>query len=485
VWSFQSAPGLHPQKVTVNTRRAGTAPGLVFIDPTVSSPSAAVVGQTGPLILDDAGNPVWFRPLSSTEVSASNFQVQRWRGRPVLTWWQGIIAGGAGYQNLPPGDPEPDSCYVILDDRYRPLRTIEARDGYTADQHELILTPRGTALYTSTKVVKMDLRPYGGPEDGAISSPQIQEVDLDTGALVFTWSPIDHIDLAESEQPAATATASGDVWDAFHVNSIQESDDGSSLLVSMRNTWTVYKIDKRSGAVQWRLGGRKSDFAMGSGAAFAWQHDARWLSEDRITLFDDGCCELDAEPPVPAEQVSHGLTLTLDEGRRTASATASYFHDPPASVASQGNVQTLPNGDVFVGWGAGQWFSELRADGNSASDPGDDVLLDVTMPGANTSYRAFRLPWTATPAAPPVLVVHEDAGSRVAFASWNGSTETRSWRLLAGADSGHLHVVSDDVPRTGFEVSIPVRDGGPLYAVQALDGAGRVIGESHPVRAGG
>jgi hypothetical protein len=63
-------------------------------------------------------------------------------------------------------------------------------------------------------------------------------------------------------------------WDYFHINAIEPDRDGS-LLISARHTHAIYKIRRSDGAVVWRLGGKQSDFTLGPGASFAWQHDIR------------------------------------------------------------------------------------------------------------------------------------------------------------------------------------------------------------------
>jgi len=53
-------------KVTINTNQSGIAPGLILVDPFTPS-STACYGQPGGLILDNDGNPIWFRPLNSPD----------------------------------------------------------------------------------------------------------------------------------------------------------------------------------------------------------------------------------------------------------------------------------------------------------------------------------------------------------------------------------------------------------------------------------
>src|SRR5581483_3355705 len=92
--------------------------------------------QNGPMIIDQNGDLIWFKPLPP-RIEATDFRVQTYQHKPVLTWWQGYPGAGSGV-----GDD------MIYDTSYRHIATVHAADGLRADLHELTLTPRGTALIT-------------------------------------------------------------------------------------------------------------------------------------------------------------------------------------------------------------------------------------------------------------------------------------------------------------------------------------------------
>src|SRR5205807_3943536 len=160
--------------------------------------------------------------------------------------------------------------------------------------------------------------------------------------------------------------------------SIDEDTDGN-LLVSARNTHAVYKVDRRTGRILWRLGGKRSDFTMGPGTRFAWQHDARRRPDGTITLFDN-------EAAPQAGPQSRGLVLRLDLRRKRAILVRSLVHRPRLLAATQGNVQLLPDGHYFVGWGARPYLTEFDPDGR--------VLFDARFGYRDDSYRAYRFRWT-------------------------------------------------------------------------------------------
>jgi hypothetical protein len=453
VQSFHSRPDLQPPVVTVTAGSPAVAPGDEFVAP-YGGP-----GQAGPMILEPGGGLVWFKPLP-TYTSATNLQVQEYDGKPVLTWWQGDISvHGFGL-----GED------VIADSTYTDIAHVKAGNGYQADLHDFQLTPQGTALITAYDPILCDLSSVGGAAYGGVTDGVLQEIDVKTGLVMYEWTSIDHVGLSESYEQASHSTIASP-FDFFHLNSINLDQDGS-LLISGRNTWTVYKIDPRSGQIVWRLGGKHSSFEMGPGTSTAWQHDPRELPGGSISIFDNG-----ASPAVHSQ--SRGAVVSLDQQSGTATLVSQLSHTPPLLAESQGSMQALANGDWFLGWGQEPDFSEFGPEGR--------LLFDAHLPAHDQSYRAFRFVWTGTPAHPPAFAFQAAGGGQgVVYASWNGATLVASWRVLAGPSASSLKTVAQ-TPRSGFETAIPIAPGtvGPYMAVQALGAAGQVLGASAAVSQAG
>jgi hypothetical protein len=271
------------------------------------------------------------------------------------------------------------------------------------------------------------------------------------------------------------------VWDAFHINSVDEGPDGRQL-ISARNMWAIYNVTKKSGRVRYQIGGKKSDFTFGPNADFYWQHDARFRPGNRISMFDDGCCDL---PDGAPEQRSHGLILNLDLRSHKATVDKTYYHQPPLESPTQGNTQALPNGNEFIGWGQSPYYSEYAGAGNTEGNGSRNLLYDAKLPGSDISYRAFRDKWIGTPYYPPSAAARSAGGHSVVYASWNGSTQTSAWQVLAGSDPKSLSVVVGHALRSGFETAVTTPTPGPYFQVRALDAKGRVIGESRVVKLSG
>ncbi len=454
VMSLRSRPDLKPPVIEVRTPARDTAPGYVFAAPKKSEV------QEGVMILDNTGQPVWFRPQSET---ALDFKAQQYRGEPVLTWWTGVVHHGAKRRRTEDGLPSPVlGEYVILDANYREVTRVRAGNRYQGDHHEFLISPDDTALLIVYHPVRRDLSSVGGAEDGIAVDGIIQEVDIETGDVLFEWHSLDHIALDESDFKVPENARQA--YDYFHLNSIDVDADGN-LLISARVTNAAYKIDRQTGEVMWRLGGNRSDFEMGPGTETRYQHDARRQPDGTITIFDNA---------VPGE--SRGIVLEVDEEAMTAELAREYYHPDEMVARALGNMQALPNGNVFIGWGSEPNFSEYGRDG--------EMLFDAVFPGEVESYRSFRFPWSGQPDEDPAVAAERGSDDEVTlYASWNGATEVAEWRALAGPSPEDLKPVGS-APRDGFETAVTASTAEPYVAVQARDGSGMVLGASEAVKPG-
>jgi Arylsulfotransferase (ASST) len=451
--SFVTRPALRPPVISVTqaTGAGGASqPPYIFIAPRGYETSP--VGQSGLMIVDRTGQLVWFgSPIGGTPL---NFTTQTYRGQPVLTW-------SAGYVNA---EGVTFGKSYIADSSYRVIATVHAV-GAETDLHEFNLTPQDTALITAHRVVRADLSALGGPADGAVFESVAQEVDVATGKVVFEWNSLDHVPVTESHAALAGGTLKNP-FDYFHINAIALASDGD-LLISSRNTWTIYKVARPSGRIQWRLGGKRSDFTVEPSAAFYWQHDVRMPQPDLLTVFDNG-----SSPPEAAQ--SRALLLNLDTAAMRVSLRHAYTAPGRLLADNQGSVQLLPDGRVFVCWGAQPYFSEFAS--------GGELLLSGELPLGDQSYRAFTFDWSGHPTDHPAVVVQPNpARGSAVYVSWNGATAVHTWEVSAGRSPSALAAVGSQAP-AGFETAILVTSEGPYFAVTARDAAGRELGRSATVR---
>ncbi|MEV4345408.1 arylsulfotransferase family protein [Actinoplanes sp. NPDC049596] len=439
--------------VTITTPASGTAPGQIFLSP------ASGTSLWGPLMVDEAGSPVWFRQTPAPATVSIDFKAQTYRQQPVLTWWEGTI-GGTGGQGVGQGE------FVVADTSYREITRIRAAGAEQADQHDLIITPRDTALFWVYDPKAYDLTSVGGPKDGVLHDGVLQEIDIATGRLVFEWRSSDHVGVDESYAPLPQGDSAHLPYDYFHANSVGLAADGD-LIISARHTWAVYKIDPKSGAVRWRLGGKKSDIAVDERTSFAWQHDFRQRRDGSWSVFDNGA------GVTKVRDYSRGVVFTVDEAAKTTTFVAEYLHPDKISAPTQGNFRELADGGSFIGWGQMPHFTEHNTDGS--------VRLAGHIPLDNQSYRAYKTEWTGTPPDRPALGLTVDGDNVIVSASWNGATKVARWRARWGTQPGALTGGTIEAARSGFETRLTV-PGTPEYVVaEALDSNGAVLGVSSAV----
>jgi hypothetical protein len=450
VQHYLSAPELTPSTVTLTKpAKAGAASGYLFLAPYQGQ------GSPGPMIAEQDGALVWFHPLPPGE-SATNFQVQTYAGEPALTWWQGrIIRVGFG-----------EGEDVIYNDAYHQLAAVRAGNGYRADLHEILLAPSGTAWIDAFDPIHMSLAFVHGSPHGILLDSVIEEVDIKTGLVMWEWHALGHIPLRDS----LNHVSSGEYpWDYVHINSISPGASGDVLL-SARNTWTLYDVNMHTGGYNWLFGdGGHSSFKLGPGVRFYWQHDAQFQPGGLISLFDNG-----SDPPEQRE--SSGLLLRPDFSSHTVTLVKRFANPAKTLLASsQGDTLSLPGGDWLLGYGGLPNFTEFGASGQ--------VLLDGTLGRNVQDFRTYlSSEWNAQPSTAPAIAVQPAAGGANVEASWNGATAVTSWQVLAApAAGGSAEALTPlaTAPRQGFQTTVHVSAAaGTDVAVRALGASGQTLGTS-------
>ncbi|GAQ05220.1 hypothetical protein ALT_2541 [Aspergillus lentulus] len=429
---------------------------------TFLAPRGDSVAHPGPVILDADGELVWMKYNWDT---TQDFKVQRYNGADYLTYWEGTEVESRGY-----------GSWYMLDSTYTQKYQISPVGNLGGgDLHEFHITEQGTALVTVYDPIPADLTSIGGPELGWILDGIFQEIDIETGELLFEWRASKHFPVSSTYEPRSAAGKDRiNAFDFFHINSVDKDEQGN-YIVSARHLHSVSYIDHVTGNVLWTLGGKLNDFtdlSNGKATNFAWQHDARWHANNTITLFDNAA-HSNSDP----DSESRGIVIQLDISGRTAELLAAYYHPQQMRSVSQGNVQILDeSGRTLVGWGHSAAFTEYTADG--------DLLCDVHFGasaffsfGRVVSYRASKGTWVGRPLTIPDAAV---IGDRV-YVSWNGATEVVAWRL----EVWDTHAVEDSsfkvvaqFAKTGFEtdIEIPEELGSPLFRLAALDAKGNALG---------
>ena len=246
-------------------------------------------------------------------------------------------------------------------------------------------------------------------------------------------------------------------------------DPDGNLIVSGRNTWGIYKISARTGHVIWEVGA-KGDHTLTT--PWCYQHDVTPLGHNRYSLFDDGGMGPGCHgfPTHPSRGIIFGV---VPSGRRPRiKLVHAYTHNPVTYSNYFGGIQRLTDGDVLIDWGTTPEVTEYAAGGRV-------VKLDLSLSFA--SYRAFQYRWVGRPLTPPAVAAASQGADTGVWASWNGSTEVTSWRVLAGPAPSALAPVTGVVPKQGFETTILLHRRYAAVAVEAIGGSGDVLSTSKTI----
>lgn len=360
-------------KYTVDVN-AGATPGYIYYSSGVSAAalvpgvSKAVSGipaaASANIVVDKSGREVWrYDPPAGQDVS--NFRTQTYRGKRVLTWWQGETVGGHG-----------SGADYIADEHGRVIEKLDA-GGAPTDVHEFRLTPDGRALVTSYREVERDLTSIGGPKNAKMYDAVASVVDVATKRVLMSWSAAKHVPLTDST--VTGKTPGSDAYDPYHINSIALDPQGD-LVISMRDTSTVYDVDIQTGAIKWRLGGKRSSFKLGRGVQFAFQHDAEFAGPNTIRLFNNNSSGLETDG------FSSVQWIHLDHATHQATLVRNQTHPDNLVAFAMGDAQPIPNGNTLVGWGMAPHISEFT--------PSGKMVYDALLPSG--TYRAYPSDWAPT-----------------------------------------------------------------------------------------
>ncbi|KAJ0121890.1 hypothetical protein J7T55_002399 [Diaporthe amygdali] len=431
------------------------------------------VDEPGAVILDNKGDLVW-RQTGSDE-DQNDVRPQMYRGERFLT-----------FQMDGPNGNRSQGYWYMMDQSYTIRYRIRPKGFPHADMHEFQITNDNTAVIVTTIPIPYDLRSVGGPEHGWLENGYFQELDIETGELLFEWSSIDHFlpnTTMEPQDnclidPKARFAGCGDkedsAFDYYHLNSV-EKDSKGNYLISGRNMWGISYIDGRNGDVLWTLGaGEVNDFKdLSDGAAleFSWQHFARWVEEGKSLSFFDNHYHRIGDPAGE----SGGRVVDIDVPNRTVQLRKAYNHPHHIRPESQGNIQHLDNGNYMVGWGSSGAFTEFAGDGEVLCDArfGAEAFFEFSPV---SSYRVFRGEWTGRPLYPPSVALN----SGQAYVSWNGATEVVKWQVeMKNENSQTVHVIAQAF-KDGFETTIdlPTNAADSLVRVVALGVDGEVLDAS-------
>lgn len=296
------------------------------------------------LAIDNTGRVVWYRRFPNGP--GLNFQPQP-NGR---------------YAARPPVPPSVAGLWTEIAPDGSVTRALGCAAGLQPRMHDLILQPDGSYWLLCDEIRTLDLSAQGKSSQAHVLGSGVQWRSA-AGDLLFWWSPFDHlpIDLSVLDPP----DLAGPIINWTHANALDLDSDGN-LLVSFRNLSEVTKIDTRTGAVMWRMGGVGNQFAFENTSlpAFVHQHGVRVSGAGGLMLLDN----------LGEQSGSRVERYDYDAPRHTASL--SDFHSSAARLTAQvgGSTQSLTDGHTLVSFGNADAVEEYDATGTLVwrldGDPG-------------------------------------------------------------------------------------------------------------------
>jgi hypothetical protein len=327
----------------------------------VVAPTLGVNAAKLVIIFDDHGVPVWWYEASESPFDAKVFP------DGTIGWTQGTVPLVSA------------EIHELDGDLVRSFHAVPQAD---MDWHDLQELPNGDFLVLSYPIRDhVDLTPYGGGEDDEVFDGEVQEIDP-AGNVVWSWDSKDHIGLAETGRWYSNAQSHGpgDVRDIVHINAV-EPDGPDAFLISLRHTDAVYKIDKATGNVIWKLGGTtipKSltvlDDPYGS-YPLGGQHDPRVLPDGTVTIHDNGTAIGGRAP--------RAVRYQIDEQAMTATLLEEVTDPEAPSSFCCGSARRSADGSWLMSWGGRSLVTEFNAEGNRTFSLGF---------GGPVSYRATSAP---------------------------------------------------------------------------------------------
>ncbi|KAG9242747.1 ASST-domain-containing protein [Calycina marina] len=423
------------------------------------SPRGKAVPTPGPVMLDAKGNLVW---MENKFGQVMNFNVQNYKGQDYMTFWMGI--DHAAHSN---------GSYVLIDSSYEIVHRVYAHGiNIFGDLHEFRITPQGTAIMTIYHVHEVDCTDIGLGDSCWINDGLFQEVDIETGDLIFEWRATDHVPLSDVfVKPSYKGGKSEDhSYDFFHINSVDKMDSGD-YIISSRYAHAIICISANTGDILWQLGGKNNNFKdMNLATDFSWQHHTTWLGNNTLSLFDNHGNNVFHR----LSDYSKGMIIQLDMEDMTATLLKSYAHPDKISTVSQGSVQVIPeNGNVLVGFGNSPTYTEFSADGEMLCSAhfGPYLIFEILDFGLVKSYRTFKSAWVGRPKTVPDVKVENGK----MYVSWNGATEVAWWRLETAETLDDEFLTVQELEREGFETSFELHDVDRHLRIVALDAARSVM----------
>ena len=396
-------------------------PGLIFLN---SRDAPAYQ-----LILENSGAPYWYMKVPD----------DRRDFKPQPNGWMTMLVrdgyGGSGWG------------YIALDKNHEYVKTFRTTNGYSTDEHELIMTEDGGYFLIGRRDDIIDMSQYvpGGLKNATVRETCIQEYTAND-ELIFQWRAWDHFDIRDMDSELESLTAN---YIRFpHMNAIFLDDDGN-ILLSSRHLSEVTKINRQTGEIIWRLSGANNEFNFVDDPlnGFRNQHAVRAVGNGHYTVFDNG--------NLHNPHTSRGVEYALDTLNMNATMAWQYLNEWPQYPSYyMGNAQRLPNGNTLINWAIGELpkFTEVRPNGEKA--------FEMWFSRGTHCYRTFRYPWDGVNRV-PYLIIEPNIDNVTMIFNKFGDKNVDYYKIYAGTSSSPTAVI--DTSRTTLKYIRNLENGKRYY----------------------
>lgn len=385
---------------------ADPSPGFIFMS-NFGMPGSGI--QPYLMILDNNGNPFYYKKMSEY---CSDFKLQP---NGLLTYYDSSVP-----------------CFYGMNSRFAIVDTFTCSKGYETDLHELQILPNGHYLIIADDYEKVDMSKIvaGGDTSAIVTGIIIQEIDKNKN-VVWQWRSWDHYKITDATSDVDLTKST---IDYVHTNAIEQDSDGN-IMISNRHMDEITKINKLTGDIMWRLGGKNNQFQfINDNIGFSHQHDIRRLANGDITLFDDGNLHW-------SQLASRAVEYKLDEINKTAELVWQFRNIPDETSKAMGNVQRLDSGNSIIGWGTGRpTITEVTPDGLKE--------FELSLPENQFNYRGFRFKLDTAFYEDFLPVLDNPDSSAVVpdsniILKWTRNKFAQSFHLQLSEDSAFTNIVID------------------------------------------
>jgi hypothetical protein len=320
--------------------------------------------------------------------------------------------------------------YIEMDSQYNIIDTLKCGNGYYTDIHDLQLLPNGNYLVIARDDRRIDMSKIvaGGSRSATVRGNHVQEMDR-SGNVIFECRSWDIFEITDAIGVDLTANS----IDYVHMNALAVDYD-NNILISSRNLSEVTKINRQSGEIIWRLGGKNNQFEfVNDEYGISYQHDIRPVpdKENHYTLFDNGNHH--------SPQFSRAVEFQIDTVNMTATKIWEYRHTPDRFAPNRGNVQRLPNGNTLINWAQGDLpkVTEVTPEGEVVYE----MNFDANGEEGLISYRSFRFDWEGI-AAVPYLVAEPHTDKVTLIYNKFGDDKAVEYRIYGGQNPNPTQLIT-------------------------------------------